>query len=176
MPVKPLTLVKPDQLLPSEFRQYKVICAALWCKYNQESIRYGHVRGAGLKSQYKEPDVDVVPSELDCSSFVAYCYIVAGCPEPAAGAKNGDVSTKTLWQEGTIVGGPDVKVGALEPGDLIFYSYDAGSGMVGGNSEHVNMYLDDGIAMSHGSEHGPNTQDWDAGWGKSLVGVRRYRF
>lgn len=176
MPVKPLKLVKPDLLSPSEFRQYKVVCAALFCKYNQESVRYGHVRGSGLKEQYREPDIDVIPHELDCSSFIFYCYIVGGCPEPCPGASSGNGHTGTLWNSGMLVGGPEVKVGRLEPGDVVFFSYDANTPMRGGNSEHVILYLDDGLAASHGSEHGPTIIDWNEGYGKSLVGVRRYRF
>jgi cell wall-associated NlpC family hydrolase len=176
MAIQDIKLIKPNSILtPSEFRQYKVICAAIWCMYNTDRIGYGHVRGAELKKQFRAPPQ--APHELDCSSFITYCFNVSGCPDPNGGiGYSGGGSTESLWVNGTLVGGPNVKQRSLEPGDVMFFSVDSSGPMKGGNSEHVSLYIDDGSAISHGSAEGPLIVDFDKSKGKNLIGARRYAF
>jgi cell wall-associated NlpC family hydrolase len=172
MTVKPVKYVQPDALTPSEFRQYKVICAALFCHYHADEIDYSNSRGQVLKDEFRHPP-PAVPSTLDCSAFVTYCYAVAGCPDPNGSSYSGGISTATLWPNGILIGGNSVKSTKLEPGDLVFYLHDGPP--VGGNSEHVAIYIDDDTVASHGSQDGPKLQTWNQ-MDKPVYGVRRYVF
>lgn len=158
-------------LSPAERRQYKVICAALWCYYNKDQVGYSAVRGRDYLQECKIPPY--VPSSLDCSAFVTYCYDIAGCPDPNGKSFDGETHTGILWGNGTIVGDTNVKDSALEPADLVFYAYDGP--LHGGNSEHVALYISDGMVCSMGGEDGPlvlGIRDET----KPLFGVRRYAF
>jgi hypothetical protein len=161
-------------LSPSEQRQYKVICAALWGYYHKDQITYSHVRGRDYLSECKAPPI--IPSSMDCSAYVTYCYDIAGCPDPNGRSFDGETTTGTLWSHGTIIGDTNVKESALQPGDLIFYAYDGP--LKGGDSEHVAIYISDGMVVSMGSDSGPlviNFQD-EAKYNKPIFGARRYDF
>jgi hypothetical protein len=98
--MKTINNVDPSGLSAGEFRQYKVVCAALWGYYHQE-IGYSHVRGSEFLSQCKPPPY--VPDSLDCSAFALYSDRIAGAPCPANCGYNGQVSTATLWPVGKLV-------------------------------------------------------------------------
>jgi cell wall-associated NlpC family hydrolase len=172
MSVKPVKYVKPTELTPSEFRQYKVICAALYCYYHKDEISYSNMRGLALKKAFQQPP-PIVPGSLDCSAFVTYCFAVAGCRDPNGAAYNGGISTATLWTNGTFIGGPNVKFTQLDAGDLIFYMHDGPPH--GGNYEHVALYVDEAMVVSMGSQEGPSLLNWDKS-DKPVYGARRYVF
>jgi len=153
--------VNPAILSPSEFRQYKVCCAALFCYYNRDQIHYGY----GTTSPFTPPPT--VPNSFDCTKFIHWCFKVAGCPDPSAtGGYNGN--TSSLWGQGVLVGGKNVKAGEMHPADIVFYGY--GSSMVGGKNEHASLYVGDGKAVSMGSEAGPLFYDFTKN-GKPVVGA-----
>jgi hypothetical protein len=166
--------VKPANLSPGEFRQYKVVCAALWGVYHKDQISYSGVRGRDYLSQCKAPPF--VPSSLDCSAYATYCYDIAGCPDPNGRGFNGETNTGTLWANGRIIGDSGVKEGVLQPGDLIFYAYNGP--LQGGDSEHVVVYISDGMVVSMGSDSGPLVIGYkeEAAQNKPLFGARRYDF
>jgi hypothetical protein len=185
MTLTDLSNIFPPDLSPAEFRQYKVLCAALWCYYNEADVHYSNGRGREQTDQLRRPP-PAVPSNLDCTSYIHWCFAVAGCPDPSGGgtfgSKGGDFmgNTATLWEHGRLIGGPDVKVRQLLPGDICFYSLASqGSGMVGGNGEHASLHMSKGDCLSHGSEHGPKKTWYNSAEdtsGKPLYGVRRYEF
>jgi len=110
--MKTVSNVNPNGLSASEFRQYKVVCAALWGYYHKADISYSNsVRGKGLLDQCKAPPY--VPNTFDCSSYVLYCYKVAGAPSPASSGYDGQVSTATLWPVGKLVGTSTYKLANL---------------------------------------------------------------
>jgi hypothetical protein len=172
MSIQPISKVASAAgLTPGEWRQYKVVCAALWCWYNREQLFYGGVRGKDLLDQCKIPPY--VPKTLDCSGFCTYCFDISGCPDPNGQGFNGQASTGLMWSVGTLVGDANVKASALQPADLIFYAYEGP--LHGGNSEHVAIYIDQGQICSMGSDEGPLILDYTAET-KPLYGVRRYPF
>lgn len=178
--VKPIDIVDPSQLTRTEFRQYRVICAALFGFYKPDLFHYGGIRGSSFQKMCVPPAENFSEVTFDCSSFATWCYRVAGCPDPNGFGYNGQCSTASLWQNGRLVGGPGVAEKELIPGDLCFYGYEPT--MHGGNSEHVCVFIDQGYVASHGSEHGPTIIKYKPGLddknrsGKPLVGVRRYEF
>jgi len=158
--------IDPSILSASEFRQYKVCCAALYYYYNRDQMGYTF----GGTSPFKPPPY--VPPSLDCTKFIHYCFQVAGSPDPSGtGHFNGN--TESLWRSGVLVGGSGVKAGMLHPGDIVFYGY--GSTMVGGKNEHASLYIGDGKIVSHGQDSGPLFYDYTKG-DKPVVGARRYQF
>jgi len=177
MTLTDVTNVFAPDLSPAEFRQYKVICAALWCFYNEGNVHYSNGRGRQQSEQLRHPP-PAIPTELDCTSFIHWCFAVAGCKDPS-GTGNYMGNTATLWGKGRFIGGPDVKVRSLLPGDICFYSFARqGSGMVGGNGEHAALHISKGDCMSHGSEHGPRKTYYNSTEdnSKPFFGVRRYEF
>jgi cell wall-associated NlpC family hydrolase len=172
MSLQPLSKVSSGaNLSPSERRQYKVICAALWCYYHKDQISYSALRGSAFLKECKIPPY--VPSALDCSGFVTYCYKISNCPDPNGKGYDGQTHTGILWANGKIIGDINVKEGALEPGDLIFYANDGP--LHGGNSEHVSIYIDEGMVVSMGNEEGPSVIDYKDEK-KPIFGARRYAF
>jgi cell wall-associated NlpC family hydrolase len=172
--MKTINNVNPNGLSASEFRQYKVVCAALWGYYNANDISYSHIRGRGLLDQCKPPPY--IPDTLDCSAFALYCYKIAGAPSPSSSGYDGQVSTASLWPVGKLVGTSSYKMANLEPGDLVFY---ASGTPHGGDGEHVSVYISDGMVISHGSpRHGPVavTIEKESGYTAGLYGIRRYPF
>lgn len=172
--MKTASNVNASTLTPSEFRQWKVICAAFWCFYHAPQINYSNVRGKGLTDQFRIPPY--VPEAFDCSGFATYCYSIAGCPDPNGGNyRTGPLDTSSLWRNGFLVGGPNVKQSDMEPGDLIFFSHDQTGPMQGGNSEHVSIYIDTGSNVSMGNNDGPSIYKY-VDETKPVRGVRRYTF
>lgn len=171
--MKTINNVNPNGLSASEFRQYKVVCAALWGMYHKKDLHYQAVRGRELLSQCKPPPF--IPSAFDCSSYVLYCYKIAGAPSPSNTGYDGQVSTATLWPMGKLVGTSAYKEASLEPGDLVFY---ASGTPHGGNGEHVSIYISDGMVVSAGSESGPNVVsiETEKNYTAGLYGIRRYPF
>lgn len=168
-----LILIRPADLTPSEFRQYKAICAALFCYYNADKVSYQYgIRGKELKDQFNPPPY--VPHAFDCSAFVTYCYNVAGAPDPNGGAYASGISTSNLWANGRLLGGEELSANKLAPGDLLFYGYS--KSMSGGPSEHAAIYISDGKCISHGSEEGPLALKFKDDMTKPFVGARRYVF
>lgn len=172
MTVQPISKVATAAgLTPAEWRQYKVVCAALWCWYNKDQIAYGGLRGSEFLKECKIPPY--VPSTLDCSGFATYCFDISGCPDPNGQSFNGQANTALLWANGKIVGDANVKSAALEPADLVFYAYDGP--LHGGNSEHVAVYIDEGYVVSMGSDEGPLLVEYNKE-SKPVYGARRYQF
>lgn len=178
MGVKPVESVDPTQLTIAEFRQYRTICAALFGMYKESIFHYGPGAGRGTAmTRAIPPNSDYPDVSFDCSAFVTWCFKVAGSPDPNGASFTGGISTASLWVNGRLVGGPTVAEKELLPADLCFYGYEPE--MHGGNSEHVTIYIDKGLCISHGSEHGPLVLPYKPGSGSSskpLVGVRRYEF
>jgi cell wall-associated NlpC family hydrolase len=169
---KSLVLIRPADLTASEMRQYKTICAALFCYYNADKISYQYgIRGKALKDQMRPPPF--VPEAFDCSAFVTYCYNVAGAPDPNGAAYAGGISTGSLWANGRLLGGEELPANKLAPGDLLFYGY--GKSMSGGPSEHTAIYISDSKCISHGSDEGPLALKYNEST-KPFVGARRYVF
>jgi len=172
--MKTVNNVNPNGLSASEFRQYKVVCAALWGYYHKADISYSNsVRGKGLLDQCKPPPY--VPNTFDCSSYVLYCFKVAGAPSPSNTGYDGQVSTYTLWPVGKLVGTATYKEASLEPADLVFYA----SGVPhGGNGEHVSIYISDGMVVSMGGENGPSVVsiEKEKAYTAGVYGIRRYPF
>jgi cell wall-associated NlpC family hydrolase len=180
MTLNTVSSINPVDLSPAEFRQYKVICAALYCFYNAGQLFYSNVRGKGLSDQFHPPPF--IPGHLDCSSFVHWCFAVSGCQDPSGGGTLGSAGgdfqgdTGTLWVKGRFIGGSDVKSKYLLPGDVIFYSDGpSGAGLHGGNSEHCALYIADGKVISMGSDEGPLKLPYNES-SKALYGARRYEF
>jgi len=175
MTLTDVTSISPVNLSPSEQRQYRVVCAALYCYYNADRLFYTNVRGQALKDQWQPPPY--VPHALDCSAFVTYCYRVAGAEDPNGhGYDPNSISTAELWSNGQLLGGSNTSANGLIPGDLCFYAYGSlGQGMHGGMSEHVAVYISQGKVVSMGSDEGPLVLDYNVS-SKPLFGVRRYKF
>jgi cell wall-associated NlpC family hydrolase len=172
MTVQPISKVASGaSLTPGERRQYKVICAALWCYYHKDRISYGALRGKELLDECKVPPF--IPSAFDCSGFATYCYKISGAPDPNGNSYSGQGSTASLWGNGRIIGDANVKEGAMHPGDLVFYAYDGP--LHGGNSEHVSVYIDEGFVISMGNDDGPSLLNYKKET-KPVYGVRRYDF
>ncbi len=172
MSVQPLAKVQSGaSLSPGEKRQYKVVCAALWCFYNKDQVGYSGIRGREFLNECKIPPY--VPDGLDCSGFATYCFDIAGCPDPNGRGFDGQTHTGILWANGRIIGDANVKEGTLEPGDLIFYAHDGP--LRGGNSEHVAVYIDEGMICSMGNEEGPTILQYQEET-LPLFGARRYSF
>jgi hypothetical protein len=172
MSIQPLSKVSSGaSLSPGEKRQYKVVCAALWCYYNKDQVGYSGIRGREFLQECKIPPY--IPSSLDCSGFATYCYDISGCPDPNGRSFDGETHTGILWAHGRIIGDANVKEGALQPGDLVFYAHDGP--LRGGNSEHVAVYIDEGMICSMGSEEGPSILGFQEET-LPLFGARRYDF
>lgn len=99
----------------------------------------GSSRMYGVRHRVKPPNV---PPYEDCSSFVTWCYWVAGAPDPNHLNYSGYGFTGTLASHG-------VQTYSFKPGDLCFYGY-------GPPYSHVTIYIGNNRAISHGSERGPN--------------------
>jgi cell wall-associated NlpC family hydrolase len=174
--MKTINNVDPSGLSASEFRQYKVVCAALWGYYHKDDIDYVYgYRGQQFIDEWKKPPY--VPHAFDCSGYVLWCYKIAGAPDPTRQNYSGQVSTSTLWAQGKLVGTTSYKLSNLEPGDLVFW---AASTPHGGNSEHVAVYISDGMVISMGSDAGPLAVSIEAesnyDGAPPLYGMRRYPF
>jgi hypothetical protein len=162
-------LINIGDLTPAEFRQYKTVCAALYCYYNQDKMVYNNNRP--VNDKFQPPPY--VPDALDCSAFTTYCFAVSGCPDPNGANYRGGMNTATLWQQGRLIGGETVKANQLRPGDMCFYAY--GTPLHAGNSEHVTIYIGNGKCISQGSDEGPLLLPYNES-SKPFVGARRYQF
>jgi hypothetical protein len=96
-----------------------------------------------------------VPSELDCSSFVTFCYFVAGADDPNGSNFDGFGNTTSLVRSGR-----PCSPGELEAGDLVFYGstapQDASDALPAGSPTHVAIYDGNGRVFSQG---GPKRQN-----------------
>lgn len=96
----------------------------------------------------------VVPTHLDCSSYVSWVFYQAGLPNPNG---SGVGTTKTLIHHGQ-----PVALGApLKVGDLVFYAR---------NNSHVAIYIGHGLVASHG-QPGLKLVPWNY---RLVYGIRRY--
>jgi len=173
MPLVDVKGLDPSVLSPAEFRQYKVCCAAIWASYQEPDIHYGNGRSEWSKIAKPPPHI---PTPLDCSLFVTWCFRAANVQDPNGGNYASSMNTLSLWasKRGTYIGGANVGLRMLHPGDLIFSTSDGGP-LRGGNHDHVQIYIDDGLAISMGNEDGPHKLDWNKS-GKQLFGVKRYTY
>jgi len=171
--------VDPRTLSPSELRQYRICMAAWFGYFHRDEIEYDSP-GYGYSEAVRHPP-PAVPNHIDCSTFATYCYAVAGSPNPNTGGFGVQdyidhyPSTMTLWPKGILIGGTNVNVSKLRPGDLIFYGDSGISNFgVGGPGEHVSVYVGRGIQISHGSDSGPKRLGWRDTSHAGVIGVRRY--
>src|SRR5450830_369489 len=139
----------------------KIVNAAWLGVRNEAKIHYASVEGKtsykrmqGVLNGIKPPRV---PSWEDCSSFATWTYYVSGAKDPngfgyhyiaGGGTKSGIWAyTRTLKQHGHNLGH---NVNAAEPGDLVFFGP--------GDSYHVEIYIGNNNAISHGREIGPEVR------------------
>jgi hypothetical protein len=126
-----------------------VLAEAVRLFANRNEIDYVEVRPVQLG---KPP---VIPGHLDCSSFVTFCYFVAGADDPNGLGYTGYGNTTNLVAHGT-----SCSQGELEAGDLVFYgstpAASATDGLPAGSPTHVALYDGDGQVFSQG---GPKRQD-----------------
>src|SRR5450759_2475686 len=80
------------------------------------------------------------PSGFDCSGLVQYCYRQVGVSLPR--------TSREQFRIGTFIAAGNL--GALKPGDLVFFGYGADPGRI----HHVGMYVGDGNFI-----HAPGTGD-----------------
>lgn len=79
-------------------------------------------------------------SGFDCSGFTQYCYRQSGVSLPR--------TSREQFRVGTFIAADNL--GALKPGDLVFFGYGADPGRI----HHVGMYIGDGNFI-----HAPGTGD-----------------
>lgn len=132
-------------LLNSYLRQtvrQRIVDVAIYDAMRNGSIHYTQTtsRMYGVRNQIRPP---AVPLYEDCSSFVTYCYWVAGAPDPNGLGYNGYGFTGTQISRGR-------KVATPSPGDILFYGWG-----FNGYPKHEALYIGAGKLVSHGSESGP---------------------
>jgi hypothetical protein len=125
---------------PTGKRQQIVHAAHLGYK-NRDRIHYTQSgqRMQGVKENIRPPHF---PTQEDCSSFVTWCYFVAGAPDPNGRGFDGQGYTGTQIAHGTETDNP-------RPGDLVFYGHSHG------DINHVTLFVGNGQVISHGQESGP---------------------
>lgn len=125
--------------LPTVPKVFVAVQTALYAESHKSSIHYtqGPLRWQGIDQQLKPP---AFPHYADCSSFVTWCYWVAGLPDPN-GLNYRAGYTGTLANHGRQVNTP-------LPGDLVLYGPPA-------PYHHVAIYIGNGQVVTHGSEAGP---------------------
>jgi peptidoglycan hydrolase-like protein with peptidoglycan-binding domain len=125
---------------PTGKRQQIVHAAYIGYK-NRDRIHYtqSNERMQGVTKNIRPPKF---PTQEDCSSFVTWCYFVAGAPDPNGNGYNGTGYTGDQIGQGKETQEP-------RPGDLVFY------GRSHGDINHVTLFVGNGQVISHGQETGP---------------------
>ena len=125
--------------LPGISLREKVVSNGIFGYNHRDLIHYtqGSERMYGVRNHIHPPSI---PRWEDCSSFVTWCYYVAGAPDPNHLGYNGYGFTGTLASHG-------VRVSSPKPGDLGFYGWFP--------YHHVVMYVGSGRSVSNGNEYGP---------------------
>jgi cell wall-associated NlpC family hydrolase len=139
-----------QQLIKAEEARQAAIAAALAAKARKSaSGRAAGTPGAthdgvvGVALQYIGVPYlwgGTTPSGFDCSGLVQYCYRQVGVNLPR--------TSREQFKVGTFIAASDL--GALKPGDLLFFGYNADPGRI----HHVAMYVGDGNFI-----HAPGTGD-----------------
>lgn len=147
-----LEKVRVQMREPTGKRQ-PIVHAAHIAYENRDRIHYtqSSQRMQGVRENIRLPHF---PTQEDCSSFVTWCYFVAGAPDPNGRGFNGYGYTGDQITHGTETHNP-------RPGDLVFYGHSHG------DINHVTLFVGNGQVISHGQETGPMLYPMDYSRGTS---------
>lgn len=140
--------------------RHRVLSAAWEGYLKRDQIHYtqGPRRMSGVRQKVLLPNV---PPDEDCSSFVTWCYWVAGAPDPNGFGYNGYGNTGSQYPHGR-----HIARASAQMSDVFFYGWS------NGEPEHEALYAGNGMVVSNGTEAGPFYERAD--YRDDLVGIRSY--
>lgn len=141
--------------------RWNPVSLALYCHAHPGRIGYSEIMALRMWGVTHRVKAGRFPRFADCSAFCVWLRWACGMSDPTGLGFDGFGNSQSMWDNplGKAV------VGVLEAGDFCFYGR-------GGETEHVTIYVGNGMVVSHGMPGGPYL--WRYRYRTDYMGARRY--